>query len=192
MRNLGRASVLVAAALLLASVLPASKLGGPTAPASAALAGCFADDCRYAREDFPPETGRFIDADTWESTPMNGTWHDFPGQKELVFFPPFGGRDVAYFETLLSVSPNPYQDGNLVTEGAGNVALYRSFYLDRFSVNNGTCSQYYIRVVAHAYPAVASDAGAEGGADPDGGETPDAASSDAGALDGSTPDDASL
>ncbi len=176
----GKAVACLVAAVLVASLSKAPRL---QAPSSALITGCFADDCGYTNEEVPSIRGHFIDADTWESVAVDGVWDSFGGSKEMIYWPDFGGRVPYDWSVNLSVSDTPVADGNWISDAAGNIALIRSPLPNRFAIYNGTCSQYYVRVVIRAkpFPPAPVDLDASDAGDPTDARDGDAADLDANA-----------
>lgn len=153
--RVGRFVLAITAAWVAGSVvLPKSA----RTPATAALTGCFADDCTADGFSVEWDEGTMIDADTWVSP-----WTKFSGGDYIYFHGNFGGRVPYDYSLHLSVSPDPDHDGNNATLAAGNVVLISQKGPDQIMVTNGTCSEYYIRAVLYAAPvppaAPAADAG---------------------------------
>lgn len=143
-------------------------------PAAAMLAGCFRDDCSPTGSSVEANEGRMVDANTWESAPVDGIWKEFSGADYIYFRGDFGGRQPYAWDVYVSVSANPVRDLNSYTQASGNIALVNGWGPNQIAVSNGTCSQYYVRVVLYAPPfpppAPAADAGNVDGATNDGGD----------------------
>lgn len=157
---------------------------------SSATTACQARSCEYSGSDFGrnPGEGRLIDANTWESTPAEGSWLPFPGERYWYFYPPFPKRKIARVNVFISPSADP-NAGSQYTLASGNVAVIRQFAdpgnreNPGISVGNDTCAEFFVRVVVDAYPAAAdADASADAGADAAGDAGADA-STDAAATD---------
>lgn len=156
-------------ALVLAA-LWASVTGG-----LAALAGCYGNICdpSFVRYGRAAGEGRLLDEDTWESNPVEGTWLAFPRQRVYEFdLSALGDRTPQLIVPYISAEPN----GASHTIGAGNLAELSSVTRARATVKNGTCADYYLRLVAVAPPRAPTptaptaptttppaDAGTEGG-----------------------------
>jgi hypothetical protein len=115
--------------------------------------------------------GRQLDPETWESTPMDGVFKEFPGQRYVNVYPPFPGP---YSSIVTYVSADPWPSppipvtdsgdydlskqrpdlGNF-TVASGNIAEiasinYNPFHPTQivgFTLHNDSCAQYYMRVV---------------------------------------------
>ena len=100
----------------------------------------------------------------WESSPIDGTWIDFPGMQTYYFTLPANfvprGLPVPYIAT----GPNPdAPDGGNGTyvPAAGQLAEIGGYNCCGFSITNGTCAEYYLYVSVDGYfvapPALATD-----------------------------------
>lgn len=105
-----------------------------------------------------PTAGDMVDRDTWESTPLGGTpWLHFgPSQTYTFRIPAFAKRTLVTTDAYVSVDSNPDQVGSAWTNGAGNIVLFgHPFSSDTdftIDVANGTCGDYYVRIVLRAAP----------------------------------------
>jgi hypothetical protein len=109
-----------------------------------------------------PEPG--VENALWESSPFDGTWIDFPGQRTYFFGLPPGfaptGLPMAYVAT--DPAPNDV-DGGVVTAtcggetitnsgggtyviAAGQLAQFGAFVNGGFLVGNGTCACYFLYI----------------------------------------------
>lgn len=166
------------------------------------FAGCYGTQCDGDRMEYGknPGEGSLVDENTWQTTPFEGRWLDFPHRRLWALDTrPLGARVPANVRAYVSASPEPNKYppdpgqplGNF-TSGAGDLAVFQ--YVKPFEVQvfNSTCADYFVRVVVEAEPfppdldggADASDdeGGADGGADAssDGSSGTDAASNDGG------------
>lgn len=131
-----------------------------TTGSTMAFVGCYGHNCDGGQTFFGanPGEGRLLDADTWETTPVNGPWLPFP--KQQTYF--FDLRDLGTDRTpdlvvpYISAQANPLAEGGNYTIGAGNLAEISGADLGRVAVHNGTCADYYIRVVVQASPRAPS------------------------------------
>jgi hypothetical protein len=128
--------------------------------------GCLTDACKESFIDFgkAPGQGSLVDENTWQSTPVDGDWQPFPHQARVEFFHPLGR--VPY-EVLvwISASKNPLVGSNYTLAGGDVATVYKTLF-DVVSITNGTCADYYVRVVVRAPPrASAVDGGVDGGAE---------------------------
>lgn len=119
--------------------------------------GCLTDACKgsYARRDVG--LGRRLDDDTWESGPIDGDWIPFTRQMQLELFHPL--NRVPY-EVLVWISPEqrPLNGSNFTLAG-GDVATVYKALPDVVSLTNGTCADFYVRVVLRAPRVPSLDAG---------------------------------
>lgn len=122
--------------------------------------GCYGRNCdgtsgTYGRE---PGEGAMIDEDTWESTPIDGKWLHFSSGHTWFFdVPAFGERKPFKIQTYISPieEPNVYgagkPSGNF-SEGGGNLTELSGVDKNRLVVRNGTCAEYFLRVVVELPP----------------------------------------
>ena len=157
-----------------------------------AVPGCYGRNCESSVASYGADAGqgRLIDEDTWESSPQDGAWLPFPAA-QIYFFeiPALGDRRPQVILPYIS----PIADPNVVVAGrppsnftlaAGNLAELSGVGPNRFAIRNGTCADYFLRVVvsleprppraepeaiadasADAEPVDAGDAGADGASD---------------------------
>jgi hypothetical protein len=126
---------------------------------------CLTDACKESFADFGkvPGQGNVLDENTWESAPVDGEWQAFPHQARIVYFHPLGR--VPY-EVLIWISAekNPLANtSSNYTLAGGDVAKVYQTKSDVVSITNGTCADFYVRVVLRAAPRQAAvDAGGDG------------------------------
>lgn len=158
------------------SVAVAITLGGATVALTPA---CQDRTCDGTGMDWGrlPGQGAAIDLDTWESSPADGKWLHFPGQRTIYFYPgPFAGRHIARVTVFISPDEAPNQSQTKDPNGprsqytiaSGNVAVVTHFpdpggpQNPGIAVRNDTCGVFFMRAVIEAYPAgVTPDAGAD-------------------------------
>lgn len=164
-------------ALLLA--LWASVTGGVLLVSS-----CYGRNCEASVENWGenPGEGRLLDENTWESQAVNEPWLHFPGRRSWIMDTRLlGARFAAIPKVYVSGSSDPVRLGANFTEASGNLAeITVTTNPGVLIVTNGTCAEYYARVVIEAAPvppdpAPQADGGlvppAEGGTtDPDAGD----------------------
>ena len=166
-----------------------------------ALAACYGENCNNTSGGFgnKPGEGRMIDENTWESSPIDGKWLHFSSGHIWFFEVPALGDRIPYsIETYIS----PVEDPNVFrtdrapanfTMGGGNLAELSGVGPNRFVVRNGTCAEYYVRVVVQVPPKPTDivpgtgDAGMDA-SDPEAGS--DAGVNDAAASDAASDADA--
>lgn len=125
-----------------------------------AASGCYGRACEgdvqvYGRN---PGEGRLYSADRWESTPIDTVWLDFPKQRAWIFdVQELGGRIPAQITTYVSAQADPNHElGGNFTIAAGNLAEVSGVVPNQFVVHNGTCADYFVRVVVEVPPAAPS------------------------------------
>ncbi len=107
---------------------------------------------------FEPEAGVYEVGGNiaWLSSPINGTWMDFPGQRSYVVYPtwPDGGPFLGPYELSAYVSadqnPGTISNANWAT-GTGNVAEFSNLPDGGdtgFIVTNDTCTEYFLQILA--------------------------------------------
>lgn len=129
-----------------------------------------------------PTTGLVL----WESSPVEGTWIDFPGEQTYYFGLPPNFTPLLPPSAYVATDPAPYEQdsgGGTSTIASGQLAEFGGYGNGGFVVTNATCAHYYLYVsVWGTVPLAMQDAGTT-----DAGST-DAGSSDAGGTDASTTD----
>lgn len=135
------------------------------------MQGCYGRICEPSLQFFGTKAGegRMIDENTWESAPVDGPWLHFPGARTWVFdIPALGGRKPDVVIPYVSAVAEHTKSGQSSTIGSGNIAELYGTSLDHVDVRNGTCAEYYLRVVVVAAPfppqppvAVPGDAGTD-------------------------------
>lgn len=154
--------------------------------AVAIVPGCYGRNCDGSAVTFgdKPGEGRMLDENTWESAPIDGKWLFYPGAR-IYFFnvPALGDRKPYDIRAYLS----PVEDPNVFhtdrppsnfTLGGGNLAELSGVDTNRFVVRNGTCAEYWMRVVVDLQPRPPAPVSTVDASD-DGGDVFDA-STDAG------------
>jgi hypothetical protein len=120
-----------------------------------AAQGCYGRICEGSTGVFgtKPGEGRMLDENTWESTPLDAPWLPFPGARTwIIDMPQLGGRRPQIVIPYVSASPEPVRNGQSFTPGGGNIAELYNPHPDHIEVKNGTCAEYYLRVVVIAAP----------------------------------------
>jgi len=138
--------------------------------------GCYGHNCDgdvqvYGRNS---GEGRLLSADLWESSPIDGAWLSFPKQRVWIFeINDIGDREPQIITPYVSAQENPSGEGANFTTAAGNLAEISSVQKGRMVVKNGTCADYFLRVVVLAAPnpppaptPVVADAGGDAEAGP--------------------------
>lgn len=153
--------------------------------AGSASVGCFDGSCDEQLSRTAPGSGRLIDANTWESGPIDGEWLRYDHRMLLVLDTSLlGTRIPTSVLVYISADPRPLQGGTF-TIGGGNVADITVPGPGAIYVKNNSCAEYYARVVVQAAPLEPDGGAPDAGADaPDGASASDggdAGPSDAGA-----------
>ncbi len=117
--------------------------------------GCYGRNCEgittfYGRI---PGEGRLLTPDTWESSPVDGTWLDFPQQRAWIFdLQALGDREPQIIIPYVSAQQSPLaEDGNFTIAG-GNLAEISAARRGAVIIKNGTCADYYLRLVVTTAP----------------------------------------
>lgn len=134
--------------------------------AAALLPGCFGRNCEGTVEYFGrnPGEGALVNADTWESSPVGTRWLNFPRQRVWDFeLRELGDREPRTIVPYVSASPNPAESGDNFVIGAGNLVELSGARKGHVTVKNGTCADYYLRLVVVAAPLPKSPSGDGGG-----------------------------
>jgi hypothetical protein len=138
--------------------------------ATSFAAGCYNQACDgdvqvYGRN---AGEGRMLSADMWESSPVDGVWLPFPGARVWIFeLGELGDREPQIIVPSVSAQRDPTHDeGGNSTIAAGNLAEQSGIGKGRITIKNGTCADYYLRLVVVAAPRPPSAAGADSGAGP--------------------------
>lgn len=143
--------------------------------AVASASGCYGRNCEgevayYGRV---PGEGRMASPDEWESMAFDAKWLPFPRQRVWVFeMKDLGLRTPFKIDVYLSAQENPVAENGNLTPGGGNLTEISGVGPGRMTVKNGTCADYYLRVVAEASPLPPApgappiaDSGPDSGAD---------------------------
>jgi hypothetical protein len=165
-------------------VLWASVTGGMLA-----LPGCYGENCNGTAGSYgsKPGEGRMIDENTWESTPMEGKWlHYSSGHAWFFEVPALGDRTPYSIETYISPVEEPNRSVSNFTMAGGNLAELSAVGSNRFVVRNGSCAEYFVRVVAHVPARPTDDVPAAVDASVDASDAGADAANDSGADSGST------
>lgn len=120
-----------------------------------AMQGCYGRICEGSVSFFgtKPGEGRMVDEDTWESSAIDEPMLHFPGARTWIFdMPQLGGRKPVTVIPYVSAVGEPTRSGQSFTPGGGNIAELYSPNIDHIEVRNGTCAEYYLRVVVVAAP----------------------------------------
>lgn len=150
-----------------------------------AASGCYGHNCvgDWANYGQNPGEGQLVDDNTWQSGPVDGLWLPFPKQQTYYF--DLHELGVDRLPTLVipyvSAQANPLQEGGNYTIAGGNLAEISGADRGRVTIHNGTCADYFLRVLVQAPQR------ANGAAPP---ANDDAGDEDASASDASVPSEA--
>lgn len=144
--------------------------------ATSFAAGCYGHNCDGDVQVFGrnPGEGRLLSADLWESSPVDGVWLEFPKQRIWIFDLTALGNDrqPQLILPYVSAEPDPNRSGGNGTIAAGNLAEQSGVANGQVVIKNGTCADYYLRLVVLAAPRpptappISSDAGSDAEAGP--------------------------
>lgn len=140
--------------------------------ATSFASGCYGHNCDGSVEFYGRNVGegRLLSADLWESSPVDGVWLDFPRQRVWIFDLNTLGTDriPQLIVPYVSAQADPLHENGNFTIAAGNLAEQSSVVNGQVVIKNGTCADYYLRLVVQVAPR------------PTPGTTPPLPSSDAG------------
>ncbi len=118
-------------------------------------------------EPLPYKDGRSWtqgNAHHYESTPRNGEWLDFPGNRRFrLYHDNFGTDQITSLTMFVAFSATPMPDGDAgdVAVASGDVAVVEQIAADYLQVYNDTCSEQYLWVGITAPVISGNDAGTE-------------------------------
>lgn len=139
--------------------------------AGSLLGGCSA--CKTKGQDAVEYTAGHVDASAgvYESTLVDEDMLHFPPGRVYDLVHELGERPVSVqgyvsFRRQLSEDGDPFDDTrpNNVSEAAGNEMVIERWNDEVIRIRNDTCAEFFVRVVALAPTASASDEGGVGGA----------------------------
>jgi hypothetical protein len=123
--------------------------------AASFASGCYGRNCDGDEVVFGhvPGEGQLLDANTWQSGPIDGPWLPFPKQRMWIFeLRELGDRLPSFPVAYVSAESDPLHSGGNFTIGAGNIAELSGADKGRLFVHNGTCADYYLRLVVESPP----------------------------------------
>jgi hypothetical protein len=123
--------------------------------AVAFASGCYGHTCDGEVTVFGrnPGEGRLSSTDTWESGAIDGLWLDFPKQRAWIFdLHELGGRTPVTVIPYVSAQADPVHEFGNFTIAAGNLAEISGVAPDQVVIHNGTCADYFLRLVVEAPP----------------------------------------
>jgi hypothetical protein len=154
-------------------------VAGVFAASSAATTACTTHQCDSDFVNIDQSTGMFVGdmqpglnpgTVFWESSPLDGTWIDFPGERSYFFSLPPYFTPISPPQAWVATTPNAADSdgGGTYVQAGGQLAEYGAFVNGGFIITNATCAEYYLYVsVQGTYnpppaPApAADDAGAD-------------------------------
>ena len=172
------ASLRALGATFLAAGLSALGAWGLVAQSSCALSNCdgdlfVLDGQSIANHRQPPPNASMIDANTWQSSPIDGPWIIYPGQRTYVFNINLGSTvDRKPVDLIAYISPVKLDDRDTINKdfsdipnstqfgtASGNLAEFSNitFFPDHsfnVSVHNDTCADFLLRLVVRVAPSL--------------------------------------
>lgn len=125
------------------------------------FSGCYGHNCSGQIDSFGGNAGegRLLDENTWETGPVNGPFLPFPRQQVYLLDLQELGTDRTPDKIMpyISAERDPLAEGGNYTLAAGNLVEISNSDRGKLTVRNGTCADYYIRVVVEAAPRASSD-----------------------------------
>ena len=146
------------ARLALATAMVGSAAGALSLAAGLTMtgAGCLTKACDgtfVSTAELPEDAakGGLLDENTWQSSPIDGEWIAFPHQIRLELRHPLGRQP---YEVLIWISAqkNPLEASNFTLAGGDSATVFRVLP-GNVAIQNGTCADYFVRVVLRAAPA---------------------------------------
>jgi hypothetical protein len=136
--------------------------------AAAPIAACFPQNqCAFTWKEYcaqgdPSCQGHLIDANTWESGPIDGDWLDYAHNTNwfMHFRDGVTGQqlegDLVAVQAWISPVARPNDPGNQFSQAAGNLAEFH-VYTDgsgwAADVHNDSCADYFLYVRATSTPS---------------------------------------
>lgn len=130
----------------------------------ASVASCYPRNCEPSTAAWgqTPGEGSLIDETRWQSTPIDTKWLQFPGNRLWILdIKAFGDRVPHTVNVWVSAQEDPVHEGSFAA-AAGNLAEI-GVQPGRILVKNGTCADYFVRVVAEVTPAADAGDGGDAG-----------------------------
>lgn len=137
--------------------------------ASSATTGCTTHQCDTDFVNIDQSTGAFVGdvhqitptVAIWESSPLDGTWIDFPGQRTYFFSLPANFQPIQILSTMIATDATPDDvdaGGGTYAFAAGQLAQFGNFVNGGFLITNDSCAEYFLYVsVLGTVPAPAPD-----------------------------------
>jgi hypothetical protein len=123
------------------------------------LSFCFASACQTScgtgnQTPITYADGIKVDADTYESTALDGEWLHYPSQRRFVF-PHHLDATIYDIKAYVAFSAHPVPSDDLgssdIAFASGDILVIEKQTADELGVRNDTCSEeyLYVRVTAH-------------------------------------------
>lgn len=146
--------------------------GAAAGGAGASALGCFGRECEGDWVDFWGEfdgvRASMIDANTFQTSPVEGRWLPFPHRRSFVIWfdkilatneKMLGCARVDWVQLYVSADPVPTATNYAIAAGnVGQVFTLENDSHRAVGVHNATCADFYLRVVIHATPLGADTA----------------------------------
>jgi hypothetical protein len=116
---------------------------------------CYTHNCDADVQNYGGDAGdgRLLDENTWESSPIDGPWLPFPRQRFYVFdLHLLGDRRPMIPLPYVSAQRDPLHEGGNFTLGSGNLTEISAADKGKIVIHNGTCADYYLRLVVQSEP----------------------------------------
>lgn len=174
-----------------ATILALAVLWSIVTTATLVASGCYGHNCDGTGADFGqrPGEGQLIDENTWQSGPIDGPWLPFP--KRQTYFFNLNALGADRVPTLIlpyvSAQSDPLREAGNLAVAAGNLAEISGVDKGRVTVHNGTCADYFLRLVVMAPPRPEGSANEDLGRDDTTNDEVDAGAED---VDASAEEDA--
>jgi len=160
-----------------------------TLATSGTATGCFGRYCEGDVKTFGlnENEGRMVDSTTWESTPLDGRWLDFPRARTWIFnLKRFVGPDGVphVIVPYVSNSATPIASNASFRIGASGLVDISGVRNGEVVIRNGTCDDYFVRLVVQ--PAAPVSLSGDASDAPDSSVASDASDASQGGGDAST------
>ena len=141
--------------------------------AQATTTGCTTHQCDSDFVNIDQSTGMFvgdIQPGFWESSPFDGDWIDFPGERTYFFSLPQYFTPNSPPEAWVATAPDATDPdgGATYVQAGGQLAEFGRFVNGGFFVTNATCAEYYLYVKVSGTYAPPPTPGPEAGDDASG------------------------
>ena len=130
--------------------------------AATGLAACTTHNCDPSTTNFDGGVVTHLDTGTmvWSSSPLTGPWLAFPANVTIQVTLPAGLSLVEYPSFTVGTSANPGSDGGgTSTPASGQLAETTNLSNTGFTLQNASCSDYFVYFSARVENTDAADAG---------------------------------